>query len=204
MARPRRHTDEELLAAARDIFVQEGVAAPLQRLAERTGLSQPALLRRFGSKDNLVLRALLPTDGLSWAAQVVDGPTDAPFPEQLLAIAQGAMAFFATSIPAMMALRAGGGDLRDAMAHLQPGALETRRALTTFFARARDRGLVRDADPERMSMILVGSLQTRVLGQYLFGHTLAPGEHAVHAREVVELMWTGIRPSERLEPPCDP
>jgi AcrR family transcriptional regulator len=203
MARPRRHTDEALLAAAREVFLQEGVSAPLQRVADRAGLSQPALLRRFGSKDNIVLRALLPSDGFGWAERAFAGPDERPFPEQLDALAQGAMTFFAASIPALMALRAAGGDLRGAIDHAQPGAIEVRRALVAFFARARDRGLIRDADPERVAMMLVGSLQTRVLGQYLFGHTLHPDEHAVHARAVVDLMWNGLHPKQPQEPPCD-
>ena len=74
MARPRKHTDEELLAVARAVFIAHGPAVSMSVIAEQVGLSQPALSKRFGSKETLMVRALLPEPIDAWADMLDAGP----------------------------------------------------------------------------------------------------------------------------------
>ena len=60
MARPRTVSDEDVLAAARKVFLARGPGAPVSDIAARVGLSQPALFRRFGDKNEILRRALEP------------------------------------------------------------------------------------------------------------------------------------------------
>lgn len=56
MARPRRIADEELLAAAQDLLFEVGPAAfTLEKSASRAGASAATLIKRFGSKRQLLL-----------------------------------------------------------------------------------------------------------------------------------------------------
>lgn len=60
MARPRRITDAELLAAVRRCLMQHGPReTTLDRIARESGLAAPTIVQRFGSRDNLVARAHL-------------------------------------------------------------------------------------------------------------------------------------------------
>jgi AcrR family transcriptional regulator len=56
MARPRGIADEELLAAAEDLLYAVGPAGfTLEKVAARAGVSAATLIKRFGSKRQLLL-----------------------------------------------------------------------------------------------------------------------------------------------------
>ena len=75
MPRTKTVSDDEVLAAARAVFLERGAQAPTTLIAERVGLSQPTLFQRFGDKASLLAAAL--------AAEPIDpggivGPPDEP------------------------------------------------------------------------------------------------------------------------------
>ena len=53
-----RRNHEQVLVAARDLFLERGIDAPLDEVAKRAGVGIGTLYRRFGDRDGLV-RALL-------------------------------------------------------------------------------------------------------------------------------------------------
>ncbi|MDQ1614375.1 MAG: hypothetical protein QOJ60_314 [Actinomycetota bacterium] len=55
MARPRTVQDEQLLEAAQDLLFELGPAFTLERVASRAGVSAATLIKRFGSKRELLL-----------------------------------------------------------------------------------------------------------------------------------------------------
>lgn len=195
MARPRRHADAEILAVARAVFLEHGPSASLQLVADRVGMSQPALFKRFGTKAAFLLRALAPQEDWPWVERLRAGPDARPLPEQLYEICLGAMHFFALAIPSMMTLRASGLDLRPMAEDRSPtGPLAMRAALMGWFQAAHARGLVRAVDASRVDLILVGSLQARALMAHMAGETLDSAEIAAHAAAVTDLLWNGLRP----------
>ncbi len=199
MARPRRHSDEHLLAAARAVFLEQGPHASLAVVAERVGMSQPALSQRFGSKQALLLRALMPPSNVPWAERLADGPGPEPLRDQLEALCIEAMQFLAEMVPAMTALRAAGLPLMDALVH-HPDAphLRVRRLLIDWFARAIDAGRLRAGDPERLAMVLIGGLESRALLAWVQSESLPADEQTAHATAVADLLWSGVHPeSER-------
>ena len=59
MARPKAtanktQTRERILSAARETFAQDGVGAPLDKIAQLAGIRRPSLLHHFSSKQALV------------------------------------------------------------------------------------------------------------------------------------------------------
>ncbi|HEX4385891.1 MAG TPA: helix-turn-helix domain-containing protein [Myxococcales bacterium] len=59
MGRPRLIEDDAILAAAREVFLSRGAAATTQDVAERVGLSQAAIFKRFATKQELFLAAMV-------------------------------------------------------------------------------------------------------------------------------------------------
>ena len=53
-----RRNQEQVLQAARDLFVERGIDCPLEEIARRAGVGIGTLYRRFGDRDALV-RAVL-------------------------------------------------------------------------------------------------------------------------------------------------
>lgn len=166
-----------------------------QLVADALGLSPPALLKRFGTKEALMVRALAPPADLPWVERLFRGPDDRPLPEQLLEIAKGAMALFGDSTGAMLTLRASGIDLQALLEHDHPTSpVRVRAALVAFFAEARAAGRLRPCEPDRLATAFIGALQARALESHLFGVPLEAAEQQAHAAAIVDLLWRGARP----------
>jgi AcrR family transcriptional regulator len=69
MVRPRGISDEQLLAAAQELLYEVGPAAfTLEKAASRAGVSAATLIKRFGSKRQLLLAL-----NRRWAASIAPG-----------------------------------------------------------------------------------------------------------------------------------
>ena len=51
---------ERILAAARDVFAERGLDAPLESIARRAGVGQATLYRRFATRQDLLVAAFGP------------------------------------------------------------------------------------------------------------------------------------------------
>lgn len=60
MARPRTIDDDDLLRAARGVFLAHGHTATTRQVAEAAGISEAVLYQRFGNKDELFFAAMRP------------------------------------------------------------------------------------------------------------------------------------------------
>lgn len=196
MPRPRKHSDAQIFAVARAVFLEHGPGAPLSLVAEQLDISQPALFRRFGTKERLLLLSLAPSLEQPWVEQLLAGPDGRPLPEQLLEIARGAMDFFASAVPGLLTLRASGFDLRGLLRGPDEPALRVRQAMTRFFAAAQALGLMRPVDADRVATMFIGGLQARAMMAHIHEEDIGPAERRAHAAAVVELLWRGIQPDD--------
>ena len=105
MGRPRTVTDEQILEKAREVFIDQGPNATTATIAERLGLSQGALFKRFGTKEELLMAALRPAPP-AWLDQVLQGPDARPIPEQLVELGLQIAAFMDDLVPRIGVLHA--------------------------------------------------------------------------------------------------
>ena len=202
MARPRKHSDEELLDAAREVFLAHGPAASTTLIADAVGLSQAALFKRFGTKELLMVRALLPPSRIGWVEALEAGPRPGELPDQLVEIAVDATRFFDRMMPCLMTLKAAGLDLAALVRSLPtPPPIRARRAATAWFQAAMDQGRMRPADAEALAYTFIGSVQSRSAMSHIFGEpVLTEPQRLAHARGVVDGLWHGLRPSPTETP----
>jgi AcrR family transcriptional regulator len=59
MPRNKIITDEEVLAAARSLFLKEGAKASTRTLAKTVGISEAVIFQRFNTKEELFFRAMV-------------------------------------------------------------------------------------------------------------------------------------------------
>lgn len=197
MVRPSRHSDEEILAVAREVFIEQGPGASLSAIATRLGLSQPALSQRFGSKRALMMRALVPRDLDKSIAQLEAGPDDRPFDEQLREIAVTSLEVLEQAVPSMITMRMIDQEIRQAMADgVTLPHDRGRDAMVAFFARARAAGLIRDVEPRHVAMVLIGSLQARALLAYVTQERLDDAARQALAAAAVDLLLHGMAPKD--------
>lgn len=162
MARPRTVSDARLLHAARECLREEGPSVSLARIGERAGLSAAAVLRRFGSKEQLLFAALRPPGEPEFLRVLAAGPTTDDPARELARILTTVCSSFEVVAPALAAVRVSGLDVQRLFPPDRPGpAQQTRDGVRAWLARWDDDGVARIVDPEAAADLLVGACEAR-------------------------------------------
>lgn len=167
MARPREHTDEEILNAASEVLLEQGVKVATSVIAARLGLSSAALFHRFGSKRNLIIQALMPKPPN--LEQVQNGPDERPIAEQLAEIGESIVAHLQAMAPRVQALHSAGMPVKELFCQTEsPPPVLMFQALSAWFQRAIDQGRIQPGSPENYATAFLGSMH----GRHFFGQVI--------------------------------
>ena len=192
MARPQKISDEEILAAARAYFVDQGTHASTDVLADQLGVSSAALFKRFGTKHRLLIAALTPRVP-AWVSTLADGPAPSrPVRDQLGEIALNIFRFLREALPCMIALR---GEVERAelpQVDGVPGPVLVQQGLKSFITQAQAAGDLGPGDPLAMAQALVGGVQARVMLEHLVGEM--PGDDVERVGALVDVLFAGFAP----------
>lgn len=158
MARPRTVSDEHLRDAAREAFHAHGAAVSVATIAARLGISAPAVLKRVGTKEQLLLLALCSSEPPPFFARLRAGPSDRPHAE-LVALLVEAAAAFRQVAPTLAVLRTSGIDPGRMFPAGQPSPnVEARLALAAWLRAA----LATDERRSRaLAELLLGAIESR-------------------------------------------
>ncbi len=195
MARPRIVSDQEILDAARRLFLERGPHVPTKVIAEAVGLSQPALFKRFGTKERLMLDSLLPRD-LPFLPLVEAGPDAREAKVQLIEIGLEVSRFFDRMLPCLMTLRAASEQTvaQMFMEMKQPPPLRTKDALVGWLTRAHARGLVHAPDPEALASAFLGGLQAGAFHAHLTTTPRTEDRLRAAVTSLVNTLHRGMQP----------
>src|SRR5438477_10961516 len=94
MGRPKEVTDEEIVVAARQCFLERGAGVSAIEIGRELGVSHTTIFNRFGSKEALMVAALGPPDKVPWMAALEAGPDNRPIREQLVEHCKVISAYF--------------------------------------------------------------------------------------------------------------
>lgn len=194
MGRPKKFSDEDILRVARDVFLEKGVHTSTQEVADSIGLSQAALFKRFGTKEELVMKALVPASDPYFIGMLDGGPDDRPMQEQLHSIGVVIGNFFSTMVPVMSAMHGSPHPARImACWDGEPPPVRVTMALAKFLRQAHHKGLVSCAHPETVATMLLGSLFQRAFMLNL-NKDLPFEPVETHVAQLVTQLWPGIAP----------
>lgn len=204
MARPRSIDEQEILHAARAVFLERGISGTTAEVAERAGVSEGSIFNRFGSKRALFLQAMKPNpDCLPWLLELPGRVGQGTLRTQLEEIGAQGIAFFRGLMPLMMMLMSNPGEDAPASPTEVPGdaplrALERMRA---YLAAEQAQGRIRaDVDTEVLArMLLAGAQQYAFLELLLERHGQTPMPSDVYVRGLVDLLLRGAAPVEQEE-----
>ena len=158
MARPRKTSDEELLAAAGDAIARLGPRFVLADVAERAGVSPASLVHRFGSKHGLLVAMIDAAAAAVRARPVASGDDDPVAAVRAEAVEPYAVlddAAGAANNLAQLGFELGDEALRARLADLY-AAVEAR--LETLLARAADAGALPGAPPAPVAARILAAL----------------------------------------------
>jgi AcrR family transcriptional regulator len=174
MGRPRTLSDEALLSAAREVFLEEGPHVPVARIAERLGVTHASVFERVGSKEKLLIEALAPERPRAMGAFAEAPPRDAAR-EKLVTMLVELMQFFRRVVPGLVVLKtAGHAPFERARRGELPPPIALRRALAAWLERAVEIGALRHVDCDVVAEGLLGAMEARVFNAYLGGRSFAP------------------------------
>ena len=192
--RPKTITDDALLAIARECFLSQGPSVSTAVIAARAGVSQATLFKRFGTKGDLLLRALGIEDVRPWLPRLEAGPDERPIRVQLHELAVVLVRFFDRALPSMMAFHAA-GPRRHPHPLTEPGAvsppIRARRALTQWFEAGQASGRMGAFDADTMAVAFIGAVQAPALRRHLVEDDVDLDRYTDH---LIEGFWRGVAP----------
>jgi AcrR family transcriptional regulator len=200
MGRTKTIDDEDILQHARAIFRESGPGASTRDVARAAGISQAVLYQRFGSKEEMFLRAITPAP--PDIESLLGGYPPRDVREDLVRIGERTAAYLRSLMPTLLHVVA-----HSELAHAR--LLELHRgtafhplvtALVARFARLRDDGLVADVDPAASAQAFLALVHSGVFFE-LMNQGKARGPVASRLDGLVGVLWQGLAPSGSRQRP---
>lgn len=195
MARPRTVSDEQILEATRRLIRAGGPQVPVEAIAAEIGVSGQAVLRRFGSRNRLVVEAFGPPPMQDLLTAVQNGPDQRPLADQLTDLARDLAGLLATQAQDFAILRWTPADIKDSLVSpgTDPPPLVAVRSVTAWLERSAEQGLVRtDIDLESAALAFLGALQVRAILHFVIGRSPGQADDETYIASVVDLFSRAI------------
>jgi AcrR family transcriptional regulator len=201
MPRPPTITDEQILEAARAVFLEKGVSATTAEVADRAGCAEGSIFKRFPTKADLFRAAMVPgvVDDVAWLKTLQTSIGQGDIRKTLTDAGLQAIDFFRTIMPLMMMSWSNpfvSGCMSPETAVTKAPALAALRRVAGYFDAEMRGGRLRRHDPEVVARVYIGSLVHYVFFE-LVHKALAelPLPAETYVRGIVQLIWTGVSPS---------
>ena len=201
MARTKTISDEKIIKAARDEFLKHGFGASTMVIAQRAGVSEALLFKRFGTKNAIFAAAMGIEDPPRWVKMLegLEGQGDPK--ENIKKISKMVMEFMLMMMPRMIMAWSARGQ-PPLKREIQKSPIKRdQKALVAYFEKEMRSGRIRSGDPEIAARALIGSLHQlvflKVIG--IDRATQAKMEHQVE--ELVDLLWEGLEPIPPIPSP---
>jgi AcrR family transcriptional regulator len=195
MARPVTISDEQILAAARIVFVRDGVTATTRDIAREAGVSEGSLFKRFPTKEALFAAAIELPDVPAWVGEMQRLLGQGELRENLLHITLGMIQLLQERLPLVMV--AWGSKPNPALAASDgeetPG-IRDRRRLSEYLRQEIALGRLRPCNTEAAARMLFGACVNFVMDRLTLKQPLSQEEVHCFAQGVVEALWEGISP----------
>jgi len=193
MARPRTISDEQIIEAARVVFMRDGVAASTATIAREAGVSEGTIFRRFPTKEALFQRAM--SAGGEWDLGLESRVGQGDLQEQLVAVTLDLIEAMRRTLPRMMALASCGNTPREIW-RADPDSAPHRilKSVINYFDAEMRLGRLATADPEVIARMLLGSVHNYAFFEHMGIHAWIPIAAPTYARSLVQILWKGLDP----------
>lgn len=191
MARRKTISDDDLLIAARQVFVERGFSAPTREIGRRAGVSEGVLFQRYPTKRDLFFAAMvLPAADLTKRFRVRRSHGVG----SLLAIARAMTDYFRSILPVLLPVISLPGFRFEEFAVRHPDSpLDAlRRDLVAFLAAERKLGQIGPVDPGAAALMLIALAECIAFFERIGAH----GGHlpAELLERAVRCLWDGMAP----------
>lgn len=198
MGRPKTITDEQILDAARALFLESGHVVPTSTIAKAAGVSEGTIFKRFTNKRALFEAAM----GIR-SEDLVDRA--APYFEKgevregIRVVAEDLLSMFRRALPRMMRMWAHPDcDPKLVMGGKEavPPPVRIMRAVAGVFAEAADSGFIACREPMMPARMIAASMHQFAFFEMVGIADQLPGDETAYIEALVELIWSGVEPKE--------
>ncbi len=200
MARNTTITDEQILEAARAVFLEEGFGGQTAKIAQRAGVSEGSIFKRFSTKEALFFAALQINPSPDWHRQLERMAEGEPGREEYIALFAGILLYFNEILPCIIAAMGNGNRLPPAR-HFEgmdePPPVRDRRLLAAFLQREMEAGRLRVGNVEFWAALILGSLKEHIFSVMIQGRELTCEDAYKIGEGTFDLIWNGLHPDYR-------
>jgi AcrR family transcriptional regulator len=194
MGRKKTISDEDLLAVARAVFVEEGFGASTKEIARRASVSEGVIYQRFATKDELFFAAMIPPP--ADVTRLFQQPKlkGRALIEQLTL---SMLEFSRQALPVMLPLMLHPGFRLEDLAERHPESpiFVLRREIGPFLQRERAAGRLGPVDPRGASLLVWSLAQSLAFFEKLGAHGGKFDPEII--RSTIDCMWQGMAPKPR-------
>jgi AcrR family transcriptional regulator len=192
MGRPPLISRDEIIAAARDVFLREGLGASIRDVAAVAGISEAAIFKRFATKAALIVAAMAPPKP---DISALLAPLDTADLRQGLAHAmQNVTDFFRDMLPLTLpvAMQADVGLQAYVEEVGENPATELNAALAARLAALINSGRLRKLQPFAVAGLIVATAHSLALFEIMGIHGGRSPPEVV--RNMADAIWFGLEP----------
>lgn len=160
MARPVTITDEQILDAAQSVLLEQGLDATTQAIAQQAGISEGTIFKRFKTKENLFVCAIMHNarhEG--WLRVLEERGEQEPVLEHLERVGIACVTFLASMIPKMHMIMSRHSDLKErVMCSSNAPPLRAIQHLMVYLDEAQQSGLLLPHSSEHMARLFMATM----------------------------------------------
>lgn len=197
MARPRTITDEQIVEAAREIFLQQGFAATTAEIARRAGVSEGTLFKRYASKEDLFEAAVGLHNYAHWRAELLSRLGQGEVRRNLERAFMEFLKEAAAIIPNLMTILSRGHnpEHNPLLERLGNPVRQDAEAIAQYLRAELELGRVRPLDVEVTALTVMGALTTYVHQEHMMVRIgREPLEAGRFVRGLLDVLWPGLAP----------
>lgn len=211
MARTPRITNQQILEAARQVFLQQGFGASTLEIAQQAGISEASIFKRFSTKEELFFAAMGIPEKPLWVNELEFLCGKGDLKENLIKVCLEIMEFYRQVLPRIMMLRSRGNTMPE-LGGKEPRPMLDVKVLTAFLEHEINQGRLRPCDPQTVAQILLGTLMNYVFLEQMSSQVSMPAaelaigtylnsedpttEVSVFVLSLVDIVWQGIAPRQ--------
>ena len=195
MARPTAISQEQILEAARTVFLKSGINATTKEIARTAGIAESTLFYRFPTKEALFRAAMADPPLPAWVEELEQLVGVGDMRANLLHIGRELIVFSRQIMP--MFMLAFGDNPGLPATEIKPGkqmALQSRERLTLYLQQEISLGRFRDCDAEVASKVLFGSCVGFVVDSLTLNQPHTEAETEDFVTRLVDVLWGGFAP----------
>lgn len=190
MPRNKAISDEEILAAARSLFLQEGPKASTRTLAKLVGISEAVIFQRFNTKENLFFAAMIPPQ-MHFKAMFGVRPGKNQVKSNLEQICLQIAAYFREVMPIFLALVSHPAfNMQTFLQHHTLPTAPVEQELVAYLKAEANLGRICSNNITAAASVLFSHLHNLVLSETIGMNNSADTSHAI--LEAIGLLYQGL------------